>query len=60
MKLYASPASSTPIFHFLMKGGKDGNVITAHYGPYEHVEQDCMNFGFWIMLLECSMLDLQV
>ena len=23
-----------------MKRGKDGNAISTHYGPYEHVEQD--------------------
>ena len=37
MKLYSSPASSPPIFQFLMKRGIDGNAISTHYGPYEHV-----------------------
>ena len=28
------------IFQFLIKSGKDGNVVTTHYSPYEHIRDD--------------------
>ena len=40
LAVYSWPASSPPIFQFLMKSGKDGNVVTTHYSPYEYIRDD--------------------
>ena len=40
LAVYSWPASSPPIFQFLMKSGKNGNVVTTHYSPYKHIQND--------------------
>ena len=48
MTLYSSPASSPPIFQFVMKRGIDGTAISTHYGPYEHI-YDNFSHEPWIL-----------
>ena len=38
--VYSWPASSPPIFKFLMKSGNDSTAVTPHYSPYEHIRDD--------------------
>ena len=61
MTLYSSPASSPPIFHFLRREAKMAKPF-----PHIMVHMNMLNKTFHtnsrfsIMLLKCSMLDLQV
>ena len=40
LAVHSWPASSPPIFQFLMKSGKDSTAVTTHYSPYKHIRDD--------------------
>ena len=40
LAVYSWPASSPPIFKFLMKSGNNSTAVTFHYSPYEQIRDD--------------------